>query len=1775
MLHKAKVWSRAARGAALLACVLLAGGGAADDREFLTTGEPYLLVILDSSESMSGTTPCTREQALSDMNPFDAMCTSECPLEDAECQHICPDYGCREYDFTIVSTPGTEPTIIRDNGGAGSSDVGWTGAVVDATAEGGTYLYHVENPTFPPVFPFPTCGDIFIVFGFEFAACSIAEYDPSADLTTAGDYMVFLKWPVDAGGVFASNTLVEIEHSESGVAVTSTVAVNQQLEGGQWNAIGTYEIDPAVTGGTVTIRNENANGIAVADAVGWLEVEIPPCLGSDVYRCQQPICTEGDCFTPLNSDDPRAKFFQAKQSLYEVIDEVPDIHYGFATFEQDHLRLSSKHWLYRVAEQAGLPTLDGTDFLTGAAEVFGNGDLDGWNCFTLGPLVDGRVGCDIWAGRYPADLTSPWDLERARRIPRLGFDGTGTTTVWYRVAQFQLFKVVYSPVTVSLGASQIKVNVDVTKCENPFSCLSPVLESGTVVYDLVSDYVALDGPTQREPMRLGGYFHGQTNTSGIQDPSSCEGIEGNEDSSCDVAAGEICDPFPPASNPTPGYNLRWPTDSSDARSDPHDPPVSGISPNRLFDVGDFVPLDWQDQHTEILAGRMAPNILGGATVPDFRTAVYFSDTLAVGDSPLLTERLLRLKHEKIRPILPLGRTPLGESLLEVQNWYEKADDVGWADVASTDDPEWACRTKAVLMLTDGRDECALRGFQNPCPIAAELYDPDDALGFTPEEEELRRVETYVVGFGLPAGDASDLRCMAQNGRTLAEVDITGDDPYLFLPENRDELAEDLKEIFLGLLLESQTFAAAALPAVQSAAADNIYFSSFTPLEESFTPLEKPSFWPGRLDAFRRPLPLTADGEPDFDLDCVSNSLQAACHSWEAGEKLCGQAPDAADAGNGIFKLGDDPATERRIIYGKEKDVARPNALRLFDTPEVPADPGGGNPNPALGSDAEDLVAALDPAELRRYEADRITPSELEDFFVYVIGETVRIKPNGFDPADPLFPDTIGGCDTTNDGNNDSYVLGDIFHATPAALLNPNNFRYFADNHNGYRDFARENTWRRRMLAVAANDGQLHFIDVGLRRLVDNDFTSDPNDKIELLGDGSGHELFSYIPRLALPILRQQVDSNRHIFSVDGTVTVADVYIDPEDATGGADPAEREWRTVLLGGMREGGDIFRAKEGVRNFKSGYYALDVTQPDIMNPRTDSGSALIPCPASAPNCDETTLGLPDEWVPSCLDFNYSGDGSQDATPPTGCDFPFPSELWVFTDSVRVLESQVPLADDGVAPDELLTFYLDEDGNGIPDLADTWSQPVIGQIRVCETGGTLCDLAGDHSEVETVQVAVFGGGMDPARKGDAEVGGNFLYMIDVETGELVYKRELPCPPDEAGCEVGSAAGDPAVIDKNRDGFFDIVYIGTTEGKLYKVDLTALDGSGLVPERATFTVDTEQLLLLNSLGEATRFVDEYPPAPPPTVDISQPARVVDAAWEPFLILDTGGTPIYHAPVSFYIPERNQYGLAIGTGDREDIRDRYNGEDSYPPSGGRFFVIVDDDLAYDPDLYDIGTTPNCEDRLPITEDCVKSFAYNSDPTALELATDYLLAPESDTDWLALETYPRPGWVLTLESSARVNVEAFLISGILVFSAYDPELVAFIGDDDCQKTGTTFAFVVSIKNAGPIAPLGDFSGGSPPSNWGERAVDRYHEIEGGTTNPYVENTMTQNPGAQQSSSDPDYIAEAVRQAVIDQYPRGSRLNYAFGQQIKASETTTGSRTFVTVPIAVYPADWKDQ
>jgi Tfp pilus tip-associated adhesin PilY1 len=632
----------------------------------------------------------------------------------------------------------------------------------------------------------------------------------------------------------------------------------------------------------------------------------------------------------------------------------------------------------------------------------------------------------------------------------------------------------------------------------------------------------------------------------------------------------------------------------------------------------------------------------------------------------------------------------------------------------------------------------------------------------------------------------------------------------------------------------------------------------------------------------------------------------------------------------------------------------------------------------------------------------------------VIDKTLAVKT-------ATLTDTLGNTKTIQ------YLLGDIFHSNPLVVGSPPNTKYFSDDLHGYRDFFRQHELRRKMAIVGSNDGMLHVFDAGTFDASAEKFTN-----------GTGKEIFAYIPRTVMPTLTKLAEGTFHKWGVDGTVTVADVFIDPLH---GAAPVadDRDWRTVLLGGLREGG-------------AGYFALDITQPDTL--ATVNAIENVPQPVNG-------------FVPSCLD--------------SGCDLPFPAALWEFTDTV--------IDPSGNA------VTLDEDGNLKPDLGAAWSIPNIGRIQLSE---------GDAIVEKFVMVA--GGGFDPDNKSTPNSGsGNWLYMIDIETGKAIYKRQLD----------GAVPSEPAAVDTDQDGFLDRIYVGTTRGKMYRVDLTN-DAAG-----DTFPALVDKQLVVAGVTYTVQ-------------------RVPETSWVPRLIFDantglTGATrPIFYRPSVIFVPSLGLYAISFGTGDREDLW-------SKSLVAGRFYVFVDD-----------------TDELP--------SGTVLDETRFQQIT--VTSPGTATQFLLSNPVGTRGWYLVLEPDERLITDPFALSGVTFFSTFQPDIIisGTAKDPLCSKTGTSRLFVVSTVNGNPF--LEDVSG----------SLVRNRVVNDFVTNPFTEdrslNTASSGSPTPPKETCDEPTMNQLRETLKTLFP----VNCRFGNQtidIKTISSKTALICIAPVPVCTVEKNWRQQ
>lgn len=1326
--------------------------------------------------------------------------------------------------------------------------------------------------------------------------------------------------------------------------------------------------------------------------------------------------TTGGGFAAASGDDPSSTLYQAKQAVWEVFDQAFEqngdfIHYGLATYNQDGLRVRGKHWLYR-AEASPTLTIGSTTYPS-AGEIW-----------TFGQHLPTSATPDPEALPIPSvgqlgTCESPVSLQQDRdaidRFPKLSpidsngdgwVDSMSTTTIWLeqqsRTYRLQVIKHSGSSENHLVGESWFKVDLVLSEA---LTCSNLVQRSaiGTDFYlvrpFIMHDLTDVEVPqSQREELTAGIWDYRDAEATATcgdsQKPFTGEGWESNYDGGDFVGDPEDYPVVDPYCKDGDCYNLKNPTDLY----------PSTVPENRCFDSGDMIPFDWDDTYREKMFRRMAPNWSPGKTEAelDFGIASYFKDVPN-------QDGVLELVNPERKPLVAYGASPVGKVLNDWRCFYLGANESGgkcrrqvqpfgdgFDDLAAEHDLEWGCRKPFIIVIGDGENNC---GGEDP----------------TAETANLRRngVKVWVINFGGPL--SPKLKTLAQN---------TGGE---YLPaEDKEELVGALQVILGQIVEQTKSFASAVVPTVQAEEDDKVFISNFKPLNTA-------SVWPGNVLSFLKPVPIHGDGTPDTSTPCgegPSSNPASECYLWNAGDEMLDQVQNDI-----TLQFGTLP-TQRRIYYSQLSDSGDwPSNRRYFSpTDENMADTVRYDLWRGMG-----LITSTTPAG-GLTEGEEATNEQIANA---AITEMMALKydPNG----------------TPDDESDDlPFILGDIFHSNPLLLGAPPNSAYFALDVEGdgltcdsgsksYRCFYRKHVNRRKLLMVGSSDGMVHAIDTGIFRT--SGAFKDRFDR------GSGKEVFGFVPRSVMPKVKDlYADGQNRSWLVDGTLVAADVFIDPlNDGATFPNQDDREWRTVAVSGLREGG-------------RGYFALDVTQPDEYD------------------SEGRPTGIVD-YVPSC------SNGSADCGT-----LPYPAQLWEFLDGVYL--------DD---PPHVVPF--DKDNDGSEDLAAGWSTPNLGRILVC--AGDDCDPSSEENDLEDRYVAVIGGGLDVTNQT-----GDWLYMIDIETGKSLYKQRLV---DTDGVSSGgSAPAEPAAVDTNGDGYLDRIYIGTTRGFLFRADLRGPNGE--IPE----------------------LVDELEIADPSGSPMLIPVQQIESTlYQPRVIFKaqpdkTTAGPASHAfyypPAVAFSARLGDYVLAIGTGDRYDLWT----SDGAP---GHFYMFRDDIDVGDDDTYYTE-----EDLVPI---------------------DSAIETEQSGDLLTDSTLATKGWYLILLSDERLISDPFVVSGVVIFNVFGPDVAIDPDALTCSRTGVSRVFAVNATNGNGLL----YSAGTRT---------RWFDIADFVTQPYVEQALTKNAEREEGGMTADDLTEdlwKISEEIKTLFPDNCRFTNQ-RLDIKTLSSDTGIHIIAPIPVCVIEKNWKD-
>jgi type IV pilus assembly protein PilY1 len=131
---------------------------------------------------------------------------------------------------------------------------------------------------------------------------------------------------------------------------------------------------------------------------------------------------------------------------------------------------------------------------------------------------------------------------------------------------------------------------------------------------------------------------------------------------------------------------------------------------------------------------------------------------------------------------------------------------------------------------------------------------------------------------------------------------------------------------------------------------------------------------------------------------------------------------------------------------------------------------------------------------------------------------------------------------------------------------------------------------------------------------------------------------------------------------------------------------------------------------------------------------------------------------------------------------------------------------------------WEINNDPSGqFPEMGQTWSIPQMGMVKIGTSG-------------PPIPVAVFGGGYDASQDNNVystDSVGNAIYMVNLITGARVWSvgdnginHDLVMNTSVAYRGMDhSIPAPPLVIDTNRDGLLDRLYVGDMGGRIWRMD--------------------------------------------------------------------------------------------------------------------------------------------------------------------------------------------------------------------------------------------------------------------------------------------------------------------------------------------------------------------
>ena len=746
----------------------------------------------------------------------------------------------------------------------------------------------------------------------------------------------------------------------------------------------------------------------------------------------------------------------------------------------------------------------------------------------------------------------------------------------------------------------------------------------------------------------------------------------------------------------------------------------------------------------------------------------------------------------INAMRPYGATPTAAMLQDLKNYY-------WADAigpqATDAYVQGNCRDEYAILLTDGAPNMDLRPYCTPegdnplghCPyglpedIAAQLYAGNDG------KISGHRVITYVVGFNVNTiADTTPVDCSTLAASPTAFAALC---------------ADPSKQALYGSCCSLEKVAFSGSGGTQSAFfvktqddllnALNVIISQ---IAKNTTTRTVPSYSPN-----------VASVNNDPNNPIVNGSVYLASFQPRVGQTWSGDVTRqryVCDSSQNLTQPTPDPTKGDDFAANLNNGAGGPYGSRQFSVIQ-----------PATVLSVTDATATIRPYAtgtdgLGTYGGVVTAPTDPTTAITALTASALQINatscPNlnntqflTADSCKKLALNFAVASASTDAMPNSTFTpfksragnaFGDIFHATPTIIGPPN----AVIRDSTYESFAATYAARPTVLYSATNDGLLHAFDTSISTQQSN-------------------EIWAMFPPAVLPKLLSVYPSG-HALMLDGAPVVKDVVWDRNSTQLG--DATR-WHTMLVAGYGTGA-------------TGYYAVDVTDPNQRNPITSGGGPKFRWQlTTVPNSPKQIFGQHSATPAITTVFADVGDGSgaheigvailpggQDGSPTTN------TACNRDTDT-----ADAPLSTNSLAAPPNNTF------------------PARAQVR-CWSGN--------------------GRSVSVVRLDTGEILRTFMRSADAPAAILAANKLRPTPLDSP------MTGVPVVYPTDVGAIAQRVYLGDADGTMWRFDLSSQNPDSWAGQLFVDGYNTDPNVIT-----ATPWKDGQPIAISPTVAIDNVGNVV------------------------------------------------------------------------------------------------------------------------------------------------------------------------------------------------------------------------------------------------------------------------------------------------------------